>query len=223
MLELHDYPDVVAELAATYAEAPPSALRVNVLAALSSIPQEAAAPEPPSLEAPRPPTDESVSGESAGGLAPVVPLNSKRPARRPIRWILVAAAAAVAVIFGVWQPWAPSQPGIDQVLAAADAKTYQQQLGDAKATVVVSREMGLAVLTTDNMPPPPAGKEYQVWLQQPGKGMVGAGGMPQDAATTHRLLLKGDSTTATAVGVTVEPEGGSPQPTTNPVVLLSLS
>ena len=58
---------------------------------------------------------------------------------------------------------------------------------------------------------------YQLWLQQPGEGMVSAGVMPVQADQT--VLLTGDAATAEAVGITVEPEGGSEQPTSDPIAL----
>jgi hypothetical protein len=38
----------------------------------------------------------------------------------------------------------------------------------------------------------------------------------------NKVLLRGDATKATGVGITVEPAGGSPQPTSNPVAVLEL-
>jgi anti-sigma-K factor RskA len=47
--------------------------------------------------------------------------------------------------------------------------------------------------------------------------MVSAGVMPAKADQT--VLLQGDAATATAVGITVEPRGGSPEPTSDPIAL----
>ena len=71
------------------------------------------------------------------------------------------------------------------------------------------------------MPPAPKGKDYQLWFQSPAGDMVPAGLMPRRSDQT--VLLKGDATTATAVGITVEPEGGSDQPTTEPIALFDFS
>ena len=46
-------------------------------------------------------------------------------------------------------------------------------------------------------------------------GLMGSGG-------DHTILLKGDASAATGVGITVEPEGGSPEPTTEPIALFDL-
>ena len=38
----------------------------------------------------------------------------------------------------------------------------------------------------------------------------------------NKVLLKGDAAEATGVGITVEPESGSKQPTTEPIALFEL-
>ena len=66
------------------------------------------------------------------------------------------------------------------------------------------------MLVTENMPPPPEGKVYQLWLQTPSADMVSAGLMPANSTTA---LLEGDADDAIGVGVSLEPDGGSEQPT----------
>ena len=50
--------------------------------------------------------------------------------------------------------------------------------------------------------------------------MVPAGLMP--AKSDQTVLLSGDATDAHAVGITVEPAGGSDEPTTYPIALFEL-
>jgi len=83
---------------------------------------------------------------------------------------------------------------------------------------VRSRSLNEAVLLTHNMPAPPRGKVYELWLQDPDQGMLPAGLMP-DGAT--QVLLAGDATDAVGAGITVEPPGGSRVPTSDPVLLFS--
>ena len=45
--------------------------------------------------------------------------------------------------------------------------------------------------------------------------------MPDENDAT--VLLDGDASKATAVGITVEPDGGSPIPTTPPIALFELT
>jgi anti-sigma-K factor RskA len=184
--------EVAAALAETTAAAPPAALRDRVLATAATV---------------RP-------------LPPEKPATPHRPRRRT--YLLAAAAAVVVLGVGatvVAQPWDDAPPSATQaVLAAPDASSSSVDLpGDASATVTHSDSLGEAVLVTHDMPPPPEGEVYQLWLDQPGKGMVSAGLMPVQADQT--VLLDGDASTATAAGITVEPAGGSPEPTSDPIAL----
>ena len=45
-----------------------------------------------------------------------------------------------------------------------------------------SASVGTAVIIAENMPAAPDGKDFQVWLNQPNKGMVSAGLMPHGSA-----------------------------------------
>jgi anti-sigma-K factor RskA len=158
-------------------------------------------------------------------LPPVaVPVAEKRRRFRPVA--LVAAAAAVIALGAgavVWQPWAdetsqsPQLSAADQIRRAPDAEEYTQTLpGGAEATLLRSRELNKAVLVTENMPPPPSGKTYELWLNHEDVGMVPAGLMD---ATETEVAFDGDPATATGAGITVEPEGGSEEPTLPPVTL----
>ena len=176
-----------------------------------------------------PPSDE-LRARVLAGIGSIRPLPPEVPAARPRRrrtaqWLGAAAAAVVLVGAGavVWQqPWddsSQSQLTAEQrVLQASDAKRTSLDFpGGASATVVHSDSLGQAVIVTKEMPPPPAGKVYELWLDQPGRGMVPAGLMPVEPDQT--VLLTGDAATATAAGITVEPEGGSPEPTTEPIAV----
>ena len=149
----------------------------------------------------------------------------KRPRRFPT-WL--AAAAAVVVIGGgataiVAQrsDQVQVQTVAEKVLADPNASRKTQDFpGGASAEVVSSRALGRAVLVTHSMPNAPAGKVYQAWLQH-GETFASAGIMPSRADQT--LLLEGDASTASAVGITVEPEGGSSSPTSAPLALINIA
>ncbi len=188
-------------LAGTVETAPPPALRDRVLAQVATT-----RPLPPQVDA-----------TSAGSR------RKHRPRRRLAG--LIAAAAAVAVIGAgvvVTQPWADETSQVpsatDAVLQASDARSTSLDFkGGATATVTHSDSVGEAVIKTENLPAPPDGMVYQLWLEQPDEGMVSAGVMPVKADQT--VLLEGDATTATAAGITVEPMGGSDAPTSEPIAL----
>ncbi|WP_235734506.1 anti-sigma factor [Nocardioides alcanivorans] len=189
---------------------PPPALRDAVLSEIAKV-----RPLPPLRT---PPTESEPS-------AAVVPIE-----RRRRRLPLLAAAAAVVVLLGgavaVIQPWtdetseAPNMA--DQVMAADDAQEVRLDLADgATARLVRSVSQGRAVVITQDMPSAPEGRDYQLWLQTPDGEMVDAGLMPDRPDQT--MLLTGDATDAVGAGITVEPDGGSPQPTSDPIVFFDLA
>jgi anti-sigma factor RsiW len=159
-------------------------------------------------------------------VRPLPPASDQAQRRSPRRWArpLVAAAAAVALLGGgavVWQQVDSSSThdlaAVDQVILARDARHVSVDLpGGASATVYTSRAEGKAALVTRKMPPAPDGRVYQLWLQKDGH-MVPAGIM--HGAGSQAVLLDGDLAGATAVGITVEPAGGSRQPTSDPIAL----
>jgi anti-sigma-K factor RskA len=194
---------------------PPPALRASVLAAISTV-----RPLPP-LE---PPVAAPVALPDADSV--VVPMRRRRSL---MPWLVAAAAAVVLGVGGlVWSPWNSGADhgqltATEQVLRASDAQRLQKTIGGARATIVRSVSLGKAVIIADNMPAAPFGKDYQLWLDIPGKGMVSAGIMPHDAKPTLTMPLEGDAAKATAAGITVEPAGGSPAPTTTPIALFTFS
>ena len=107
------------------------------------------------------------------------------------------------------------------MLTAPDAVTVGGTAASGgRATVVLSQSRGEAVLLTQGLAPAPAGSTYQVWYVSPGGAASSAGFVP--TGPTSATLLSGDLSDAVAVGVTVEPAGGSPQPTTTPVLVMEL-
>jgi Anti-sigma-K factor rskA len=173
--------------------------------------------------------------ESPESAAPSAPASldshrsekAKRLGRAPMRqWLVGVAAAAVLATGGlVWQPWSSDTSTVqltamEQVLQAKDAQRFEKKVGQATATIVRSPSLKKAVIVTANMPAPPDGKVYELWLQQ-GLTMVKAGLMPAGEANT--LLLDGDAASAQAVGITVEPAGGSEVPTLPPVAVIGMA
>jgi anti-sigma-K factor RskA len=212
--EVASLQEATALLAETSEAAPPPALRDRVLAEIRTVrplpPEVPAAPTTPAADT----TDSTVA-----------PLRPRR------RWTMLAAAAAVLAIVGggtvVYQQ--VSEPGqsvatdpVNRVLEAADAQRVTVTLpGNVRATLIRSVTEGKAVLVTRNMPAAPQGKVYELWLQTTGGAMVPAGVMKEAGSRT--VLLEGDAAAATAAGITVEPEGGSTSPTSDPIVLFDFS
>jgi anti-sigma-K factor RskA len=145
--------------------------------------------------------------------------------RIPRRVVTLAAAASVAVAAGLGVTQLTTQhqlqsvragnAAIARVLTAPDTRvrTARTSAGGS-VTVVASAGLREAVVSATGMAAPPAGRVYQVWVMS-GSGARSAG------------LLHGGTLLASAVapgdriGITVEPAGGSPRPTTTPVAVLA--
>ena len=209
------------QLSALTEVAPPPSLRAKVLAEISTV-----RPLPP-LEAPEPAEgSEQAEDSAADELAERRRARSGRGFGRG--WRLVVAAATVAVLaiggFTVWRQVSqdPQRVMADQVLAASDATRYGERLaGGATATVVRSSSLHRAVLITSGMAQPPAGKVFQLWLQDATGHMTSAGLMP--GGGDQVVVLSGDATHSKGAGITVEPAGGSDQPTSNPIAFVAFA
>ena len=86
--------------------------------------------------------------------------------------------------------------------------------------MVSSKQRGQAVLVADSLAPAPAGKTYQIWFLDSSGAATSAGFVP--TGDHSAVLLQGDPSKAAAVGVTLEPAGGSTQPTTTPVLAVQV-
>jgi anti-sigma factor RsiW len=192
-------------LGALSTTAPPPSLRDRVLADITTV-----RPLPPAVEPPV-----VVTGAHAPG---------GRSRFRPR--LLVAAAAALIALGGavtIAQPWEDESSqtqltAAERVAAAEDAETFTRTLDNgAEATLVRSRSLNEAVLVTSDMPDAPAGSVYELWLVHDDQ-MVPAGLM---TGGDHEIVLEGDPATANGFGITVEPDGGSDQPTSEPVTQIA--
>ncbi|HUP98974.1 MAG TPA: anti-sigma factor [Aeromicrobium sp.] len=160
----------------------------------------------------------------AARVRPLAPRTAVTASRRIPR--LVAAAAVVIGLAGgatavIWQTGQQAQQVqvtlADRIRNADDAQTWTRSLpSGARATLVRSESVGKAVIRTSGLRPAPAGKVYQLWLQEP-TGLVSAGLF---SAGDSEVVLRGDAAQALGAGLTVEPSGGSPAPTTTPLVFV---
>jgi len=160
------------------------------------------------------------------------------PRTRPLtRLALIggALAAAAAIVLGIalvntQHQLNQAQHQLSQAQAQLQAITAVQTATDAKVinkrtsvggtvTVTSSASKRQMVLTTSGLPPLPAGKVYQLWLIGRPPNKIRSEGLlatPHNGHTGPVLVsgvLAGDT-----FGVTVEPEGGTIQPTVTPIV-----
>ncbi|MFG2633255.1 anti-sigma factor domain-containing protein [Streptomyces sp. NPDC048362] len=149
------------------------------------------------------------------------------------RWALAASVAAA--LFGgvaVWQ-YERAQDAREQVararrggddlagvLAAPDARSRSARVAGGTATVVVSAGRDRAVFLASRMDPPPRGKVYQLWFAD--GGTMRSAGLVDPGRGSQAVLMSGEVGEASGVGVTVEPAGGSPRPTSAPLALLAV-
>ena len=206
--EVAEMRETAALLSETSSLTPPDSLRSSVLAGISQI-----RPLPP---------------EVPGTTTPAGIRSTPSAGRR--RWVPFLVAAALTLFVGVGatvtQPWrsddVPQLTAAEQVIEAPDAQEVFLDLGKAgRATVVRSKAEDRAVIRTEDMVSAPAGKVYELWLMSPAGEFTSAGLMPD--APDQTLVLDGSAATAAAVGITVEPDGGSPEPTTEPIALFDLT
>ncbi|MFD8078120.1 anti-sigma factor domain-containing protein [Streptomyces sp. NPDC059718] len=219
-LEVRELAATAARLGLAAAEPVPPRMKDDVMRLIVNVRQE-----PPSV--PEPPR----------AAARAMRRRASQPARRRVRFALAACIAAAAALGGV-AVWQQQQLGdlrqenqrtqvqaeqISQVLAAPDAVTTSAKLaGGASGTVVVSRSQDRAVFFAHGMPALSGNRVYQLWYADGGT-MRSAGLMPKPSGgdTTQAVLLQGTVDGASGMGITVEPAGGSPQPTSDPLALMN--
>jgi anti-sigma-K factor RskA len=215
--EVAGFQDTAALLAAATATAPPADLRSKVLAQVASTRQDAPATEsaPP------------LQHEPPAPAAPDTVVPFARPTRgRVPRWLL-AAAAVLLVIGGIGVLVAGRDTGsvseaeqVAAVLARADARIITLKGEDrAPLKLVWSPSQGEGALLADDLASIDESKTYELWAIADGKPAQVALFRPDERGVV-RTHFTTDLRSADAVGVTVEPAGGSDAPTT-PILLSS--
>jgi anti-sigma-K factor RskA len=153
-----------------------------------------------------------------------------RALRRIKRWQAVGLAAAAAVVIGLGalavglalEP-TPTPSTAEQVFAAPDVRTVSGPIPPGgTATVVFSREKNAGVLVMNNVTPPAQGTVYQMWLIDD-KGPKSAGTMDAKNVTPSTTAVLPDLGDSQMLAFTVEPPGGSAQPTSAPFAKLMLT
>jgi anti-sigma-K factor RskA len=88
--------------------------------------------------------------------------------------------------------------------------------------VLASPTTGQAVLVTNGFATVDADLAYQVWLVDADGEPTSAGLLDLDGDGATDRVLTGAMDDVVAIGITVEPAGGSPAPTTDPVAVIEL-
>ncbi len=203
--EVRELREVTAILAAAVAVRPPASLKTTLDARIRVTRQA-----PPVIEP-----------------DPAVHTREGRPRTRAA-WAIAAALALLVAGLG-WRgidqqhqinAQGTTSTQISQVLTAPDASSTRVAVtGGGTALVIDSRTRDEAVVTFTGLPKAPAGKSYQLWLMT-ATGTARSVGLMRTAPSAPIVVqgLTGES----QVGMTVEPAGGSTQPTTTPVMVAAL-
>lgn len=236
--EVRDFEDVAAQLGlAAEPVAPRPELKAALFAAIQTTPQLPADPDAPASTLAPVPAPEAAQAAPAAPAAPEAPAPEATPAERKAqrRWfarpaIIAASAAAAVILFFGGAIVGGTIAGNDstqqqasalaQINAAPDAQRASAAVtGGGTATLVWSAQLGTSALIANDLPNLPNDKTYELWYIRDGKA-TSAGTMDAAGAGSTWKVLAGTMKAGDTVGVTVEPSGGSPQPTTNPIVAI---
>lgn len=172
--------------------------------------------------------------------AAVVPLDRYRSSVQRTRWLAVAAAALmVTTVTGIGL-WGTERSAQEKSQATIEALESQQAVsvqereliatimasGDAaqltlpsddggSLNLLYSTEQEAMLVQTAGLPELPSDSTYQLWLIDPGADPASAGLLTDPDKSA---LVEGSMTPETTLALSVEPAGGSEQPTTTPIV-----
>lgn len=228
-------------------EAPPAALKADVMAAIRNTRQLPAAKVVRDISTAAETSTQSTRRHGAGGHT----AGRQRTANGTRkRWYPALSAAAALVLFagvglGGWvagqsatqrdmeqkfvsiaaqqQAAQAQQEALLGIVSSPDAKIATTALSErGSVTVASSGKVNKAAVMVQDLPVLPSDKTYELWFIS-AAGAVPAGLMTTtDPAVAGMQVLNGPLGGATHVGITVEPAGGSPAPTTTPIVVQAL-
>ncbi|MGD7706354.1 anti-sigma factor [Microlunatus sp. Y2014] len=192
----------LSELAGLQETPPPPEVRSAVLGAIAS------------PDASEPDTASAPAGRTPRG-------RSTRTA-----WLVAAAALVVALALGGWvvqlqvrqAEVRQADESMAALLGAPDLTVHQVSLAGVPGSYLVSTGQNRGVFIARDVPQPGADRSYQLWAITGGRptsvGLVDHGG-------TLRVWFDGVAD-AEQLAITIEPAGGSPEPTTEPLAVATL-
>jgi hypothetical protein len=202
--EVRSLREVATSLALAAAADPPPAMRERVMAAVGRTRQQA------------PEVDQRA--------------RTWRPRMAPVLALAAAVAIVVACVLGIRLASTQRQlsaaqaqaRAISGVLSAPDARILSgRTTTGGVATVVVSAARRDLAVTMAGLRALPDGQVYQLWLIGP-PHTRSAGLLPVAVAGRVGPVLATGLISGDKLGMTIEPAGGTSQPTTSPLMVLSL-
>ena len=117
-----------------------------------------------------------------------------------------------------------SNSAIAAVLAAPDARieSVPASVGGTVTAVTSLREHE-AVVTTADVPSLPGTRVYQLWIMTSAGAATSAGLLAVTSSGSTAPVLASGVLPGDRLGITVEPAGGTTQPTTTPVVIVPVT
>lgn len=246
--EVAEFTETAAELTWLSEATPPPSLRTSVLWQIATV--RPLPPEQPSATTGSPvspgwwaATETSTAATPRGSVPglpamdPEVTVDRRqvdelavRRQRRTRRILtgLVAAALVLVVGLGGWvsvlrgnqQNQQVATQQVNELLTAPDAKVYATTMNGAPVSFVVSKARDQALFLGDDIPAPVDGKVYQLWMIGPSQ--ITPNALVDRGGDVTQWMKDGPLGDAQQLAVTLEPEGGSPQPTTDPIAGVEL-
>jgi anti-sigma-K factor RskA len=208
--EVRGMRETAARMAMATAIVPPPEMRARVLAAL---PRTRQLPPPGRNRLPRS-WQRHLSLSRAGLTAGVLTLAAA------VAFLLVTTLSTNSQLH---QEQA-SNRAVAAVLAAPDARIEAvPATTGGTVTAVVSLHQQESVVTSANLPALSDGRVYQLWVMTSAGGARSAGLLTSTVSGSTTPLLADGVTAGDKLGITVEPAGGTAQPTTTPVVVMPVN
>lgn len=202
--DLAEMRESMAGLAEAVAVTPPPSMRDAVLRAAAATPQE---------------------------RSPAVEAQQQEPRRRSrlavalaacLAVLAIASAASLGVLSGRLDDARNESQLASDVISAPDSRIVRGEVPGGDVVLVASDSVGRVLLVPDALGRAPEGSTWQAWfIGAPGDAdTIRSAGLIEDTGSAGLLPSPGG---ARAVAVSLEPVGGSEQPTTEPVVVVPLT
>jgi anti-sigma-K factor RskA len=205
--EVRGLQETATRLAIAVASPAPEQLKARVLTAAAQTRQLPPLPDPRPL--------------------PAAPPGLLRRLAVPVAAACLAVVIVLAVLLAVSRHQLATQTAqqrqIAAVLTAPGAKlvTARTTVG-GQATVVVAAGLHKLIFTSNGLPALSDSRVYQLWVMGPHGTATSAGLLSEQPDGRSSPQLAAGLAAGDQVGVTVEPAGGTRQPTTTPIVVIKL-